>query len=159
MDLSGLLEKYGVETVTIDSGAFKSMGSSYRKMTQEEKDIWQGLVDEAYMQFVGIVADGREMSLEEAMKIADGRIYSAQQALEIGLIDDIMSYEDACQLIQDDLDTYSIVSLYPEQSYNIFSFLSMSVDKIQKAASGELGILNDMMEKSIEVPTLKYMCE
>ena len=94
-DISGLLDKYGIKTETITSGENKAMGSSVEPMTKEQKAIFQSLVDEAYDQFVGIVADGRDMSVKEVKKLADGRIYTAQQALDNGLIDQIGTLEDA----------------------------------------------------------------
>ncbi len=93
MDFSQLLEKYGIKTNTITSGANKAMGSSYMEMTDEQKAIFQGLVDDAYNRFVKIVADGRKMEIKKAYEIADGRIYTANQAKELGLIDEIGTYE------------------------------------------------------------------
>ena len=98
MDISELLENLGIKTNTITSGANKAMGSSYEAMTEEQREIFQSLIDEAYDQFVGIVADGRDMSEKEVRKIADGRIYTAKQALDNGLIDAIGTMEDAVQV-------------------------------------------------------------
>ena len=61
MDISGLLEKLGIRTETITSGDNKAMGSSVEAMTYEQKQIFQSLIDEAYDQFVEIVAEGRNM--------------------------------------------------------------------------------------------------
>ena len=94
-DLTGLLEKMGVKTVTITAGRNKAMGSSYIEMTKEQRAILQSLVDEAYDQFVGIVAAGRGLGDETVRELADGRIYTAKQALENNLIDAIGSFEEA----------------------------------------------------------------
>ncbi len=97
-DISGLLERYGIQTETITSGANKAMGDITAPMTEEQKAIFQSLVDEAYVQFVSIVADGRGLSEEYVRSISDGRIYTAQQAQQIDLVDDVVdTYEDAVE--------------------------------------------------------------
>lgn len=94
-DVSELLDKIGVKTNTITSGANKAMGSNVEAMTSEQREIFQSLVDEAYEQFVEIVAKGRDMKASKARKLADGRIYTAKQALSNGLIDEIGTFEEA----------------------------------------------------------------
>lgn len=88
-----LLDKVGVKEIDITSGPNKAMGSGGLDMTEEQKDILQGMVDEAYDQFVDIVANGRAMDESAVRKLADGRIYTAKQALENGLIDYIGDYD------------------------------------------------------------------
>ncbi|MDD4376596.1 MAG: signal peptide peptidase SppA [Eubacteriales bacterium] len=104
-DISGFLDKMGVNTVTITSGENKAMGNIVDPMTKEQKAIFQSLVDEAYDQFVGIVAEGRGMKKSEVKKIADGRIYTAKQAKKIGIIDKIGTLDDA---IDDMKDKYKL---------------------------------------------------
>ena len=94
-DVSELLDKIGIKTNTITSGANKAMGSNVEAMTSEQREIFQSLVDEAYEQFVGIVAKGRDMKTSEVKKLADGRIYTAKQALANSLIDEIGTFEEA----------------------------------------------------------------
>ena len=94
-NLSGLYDKLGIEEVLIVSGRNKGMGSSGSKLTDEQRAIYQSLVDESYEQFVDIVANARGLSVERTKEIADGRIYSANQALDAGLIDSIKSYDEA----------------------------------------------------------------
>ena len=95
VDVSELLENMGVKTVTITAGENKAMGSAVEPMTKEQLGIFQGLVDEAYEQFTEIVAEGRDMELKDVKKLADGRIYTAKQAVENGLVDEIGTLEDA----------------------------------------------------------------
>lgn len=70
------------------------MGASDLDLTDEQRAIFQGVVDEAYAQFVGIVAKGRSMEESKVRQLADGRIYTAKQALDLGLIDEISTYDD-----------------------------------------------------------------
>ena len=89
-----LYEKLGIKEIDITSGKNKAMGSQGLELTKEQRGILQSLVDEAYDQFVGIVADGRKMDKSAVKKIADGRIYSAKQAKEINLVDEVGSLKD-----------------------------------------------------------------
>jgi len=63
--------------------------------------LWQAIIDEAYDQFVGVVAEGRSMSREDVRQLADGRVYTGRQALELGLIDELGNLPDAIQLAAD----------------------------------------------------------
>ena len=94
VNCEGLYEKLGIEEINITSGANKAMGSAGSELTEEQRAILQSLVDEAYEQFVGIVSEGRKMSESDVKELADGRIYSALQAKENKLIDEIGSLED-----------------------------------------------------------------
>ena len=100
-NVSELYNKLGIKEVLITSGGNKGMGSSGSEMTDEHIAIYQSLVDEAYDQFVGIVAEGRNLTEDRTRQIADGRIYSALQAKDIGLIDEVQSYEDAISYMEE----------------------------------------------------------
>ena len=86
INIGELLEEYGVEVTTIKSGEFKDIGSLFRSMSDKEKASWQAIIDETYEEFVRIVAAGRELPVDEARELADGRIYTGRQALELGLL-------------------------------------------------------------------------
>lgn len=90
-DLSGLYEKLGIRYVSITSGVNKDSSA----LTDDQVAIYQSQVDECYENFVDIVGQGRGMSKEAVKALADGRTYTAKQALENGLVDEIGSYEDA----------------------------------------------------------------
>ncbi len=99
-----LFDKLGIKTTYIKAGKNKTMGSATQDLTDEQKDILQSLVDESYDQFVDVIVAGRKnMTEEEVRKAADGRIYSSAQAKEVGLIDDIKTYEEVEDLIYDKL--------------------------------------------------------
>lgn len=91
-----LMKKLGVEGIYIRSSDNKAMGNVYDHLTDEQYAIYQGLVDEAYEQFLGIVASSRSYTdMEQLKKIADGRVYTASQAIENRLADRIESYSEA----------------------------------------------------------------
>jgi len=93
-----LYEKIGLERTVIKSGRYKDVGSPHRKMTEEEKAYLQEVLDSAYDQFVRAVSDGRGMAMAEVLGVAEGRIYTGEQALDAGLIDYIGSYQDAVDM-------------------------------------------------------------
>ncbi|MDD5339921.1 MAG: signal peptide peptidase SppA [Candidatus ainarchaeum sp.] len=96
-DLSGLLEKIGVNVTSIASGAHKDMGSEFRNMTPEEQAIMQALISEIYDEFHSVVLENRRGRLDLARfeEVADGRIMSGRQAAKIGLVDGVGSKRDA----------------------------------------------------------------
>jgi protease IV len=95
----GLLEKVGVEASAITSGPRKDMGSPFRVMTPEERGIFQSVIDSFYHRFLAVVQEGRpNLSAEQIKKLADGRIYSGDQAKAAGLIDEVGYLDDAIQL-------------------------------------------------------------
>ena len=162
-DVSELLDEHGIKTNTITSGKNKAMGGMTEPMTTEQKHIFQSLVDEAYDQFVDIVADGRDMDEADVRKLADGRIYTARQAKANGLIDDIVdSYESAEEdMIQEfDLEDCEIYDFRYEAEESLFDTLVESIDKLADAAAGksDIGALVELMESDGSLP-LQYMCE
>jgi protease-4 len=95
----GLLEKVGVEANAITSGPRKDMGLPFRAMTAEERGIFQSVIDSFYNRFLAVVQEGRpNLSAEQIKKLADGRIYSGDQAKAAGLIDEIGYLDDAIEL-------------------------------------------------------------
>jgi len=88
-DLSDLYKKIGYKPETVKAGKFKDIGSPDRPLTAEERKILQGLVDNTYANFTQAVADGRKMKLEEVRKLAEGIIYTGDQAKKVKLIDEI----------------------------------------------------------------------
>lgn len=98
-----LYDKLGIKEIDITSGKNKSMGSGGLDLTDEQYDILQSLVDEAYDQFAGIVSEGRGIDIATVKKIADGRIYSAKQAKEKKLVDEIGTEDELKALIQKEI--------------------------------------------------------
>jgi protease-4 len=95
LNLSGLMEKFGIDNQSVTSGAFKDTGSFLRPMRNDEKRQLQSVIDDLYNRFVEVVDDGRpNLVRKEVLALADGRIYTANQALESGLIDRIGHLDD-----------------------------------------------------------------
>lgn len=94
-NLEGLLDKIGVSFKVIKSGPYKDILSFDRELLAEEQQILQALIDNTYQQFVETVAESRKLDVDKVKEFADGRIFSGQQALELGLVDRLGTEEDA----------------------------------------------------------------
>jgi protease-4 len=90
-----LLDKIGLSPTTIKSGEHKDMGSPFRALTPEERTIFQSVIDHLQRQFVAKLIDRRRLAPDAARALADGRIYTAEQALRHRLIDRIGYMTDA----------------------------------------------------------------
>lgn len=102
-NLERLLAKIGVSFKVIKSGPYKDILAFDRELTEPEQDILQQLIDTSYSQFVQTVAEGRNLTPETVKTFADGRIFTGQQALELGVVDRLGTEEDArrwaCELV------------------------------------------------------------
>jgi len=94
-NLEGLMNKIGIKTEVIKSGKHKDIASAFRAMGKEEREILQGVMDNVHEQFMKAVAEGRKIKIEEVRKIADGRIFTGEQAKTLGLVDELGTIEDA----------------------------------------------------------------
>jgi protease-4 len=93
-----IAEEYGYKQVIIKSGEFKDMGSSFRDLTPEEREILQSIIDESYDEFVSVIVEGRGLPKERVREIADGRVYSGEQAKELDLIDSFGGLDEAAEV-------------------------------------------------------------
>ena len=95
-DLSGTMEKIGAQANAIKSGPMKDMGSPFKHLTPEERAVMQGMVDEYYARFLDKLTTHRNLpSAPIRATLTDGRVFSGQRAMELGLIDEVGMLEDA----------------------------------------------------------------
>jgi protease IV len=94
-NLEGLLEKVGVSFKVIKSGPYKDILAFDRQLTAPEQSILQELIDVSYGQFVQVVSEGRNLPVETVRSFADGRIFTGEQAVKLGLVDRLGTEEDA----------------------------------------------------------------
>ncbi|HIK55637.1 MAG TPA: signal peptide peptidase SppA [Synechococcales cyanobacterium M55_K2018_004] len=94
-NLERLLDKVGVSFKVIKSGPYKDILAFDRELTEPEQHILQELIDTSYNQFVQTVAEARNLAVETVKSFADGRIFTGQQALEMGVVDRLGTEEDA----------------------------------------------------------------
>jgi protease-4 len=100
----------------VKSGAFKDIGSPVRKMKPEERRLLEGVIQNVHRQFVDMVAESRRLPRSDVEKIADGRIFTGEQAKALGLVDELGSLEDAVELTKKMARITGEVKLvYPEK--------------------------------------------
>jgi protease-4 len=98
LNLRGLMDKVGVDEDLVKTGRWKDFWSPFRPATPQEKEMMQQVIDSFYQRFVNVVAEGRRLSLKETLKVADGRIFTAAQAKDLKLVDQLGYLDDALGL-------------------------------------------------------------
>ncbi|HMB17111.1 MAG TPA: signal peptide peptidase SppA [Pelovirga sp.] len=94
-DYQELMGKVGIRSEVVKSGPYKDLGSATRDMTADERDLLQEMIGDVHLQFVEAVSEGRNIPVAELAPYVDGRIFTGRQALKIGLIDELGSFNDA----------------------------------------------------------------
>ena len=97
-NLAELYKKIGYQVEIIKSGQLKDIGASNRALTEKEKAVLQSMLDDVHDQFISAIATSRALPEEKIRALADGRVFSGQQAKEHGLIDDFGNLMDAVQM-------------------------------------------------------------
>lgn len=144
MDVSELAAKLGVKVDYIRSSENKAMGNMYNALTDEQRAIFQAEVDEHYERFLDIVQESRGMNRSVLRKIADGRTYTATQALANGLIDEIIECDDSLYAFEDELGVeYEDYPYVAEEAW--YSRLIGQI--IQAIPQSDAQILKEMMSK------------
>lgn len=126
-DVEGLLSKVGVKVQVIKSGRLKDAGSPFRNLSEEEQRLFQEVIDELYERFLAVVHDKRKdaLTLEEVRAIADGRVYTASQALKLKLIDEVGYFDEALTRVLSLAKTSSArvvaYTYYPKRQSNLYA--------------------------------------
>lgn len=94
-NLEKLFDWAKIHRFSITSGKFKDSGAPYRAMRNEERELFQNLIDDVHQQFVDAVADGRKMKSSVVEELADGRVFTGEQAVELGLADMVGDFQEA----------------------------------------------------------------
>jgi len=113
-----LMDKIGVNLEVVKSGDLKDVGNISREMTQKEREMLQAAIDDTYNQFVMAVSEGRNLDIDRIEELADGSIFTGNQALEFGLVDKLGGFEDAIALASEMTglgDDPKIVREYPRR--------------------------------------------
>ncbi|MCF6155472.1 MAG: signal peptide peptidase SppA [Candidatus Brocadia sp.] len=155
LSVEGLLQKIGVKDTSIKTGEYKDMGSPLKTMTEEERRIFQGVMDTLYERFLAVIAENRKKLTPEKLRfLADGRIYTARQALEYGLIDQIGYLDEAILLAKEEagLTEARVVTYHRPGVYknNIYSQLS-------NAGFGAINLLNIDLKSFVNSGTPSFM--
>jgi protease IV len=131
--LEDLMKKIGIKSNTIKAGDLKDAGTPFREMTPDERAYLNEVVKNIHEQFIKDIAAGRNMDLEKARKLADGRIYTGLQAKELGLIDNIGNFYDTVDDLKKALNIKGKPELiYVEKPFSLSRWLFSSMTNISK---------------------------
>jgi protease-4 len=132
VNVEDLVGKIGLKGFVVKSGEFKDIGSPIRKMKPEERRLIQSVIDNVHSQFVDSVAEGRKLARDDVLAIADGRIFSGEQAKELGLVDRLGNLEDAVaeagKMAQ--IEGEPRVVTPPKKKFSIFELLRDEAERI-----------------------------
>ena len=117
-------EKIGVDAVTIKSGANKDLLNPFREVQPEHVAILQKMIDNMQQRFVGLVQQGRQFSPEEAAALADGRVFTAAEALEVNLIDGIGYWDEVVRKVADMCGEEAVKVVRYERTYGLLEALT-----------------------------------
>ncbi|BBL81185.1 hypothetical protein RxyAA322_30390 [Rubrobacter xylanophilus] len=101
LNFSEASERYGVKQIYIKSGRFKAMGNPWNELTEDERRIFQSIVDQYYDEFVEVIVEGRDLPEKRVRELADGRVYSGIQAERLGLVDRLGNLDVAVRVARD----------------------------------------------------------
>ncbi|MDD5643949.1 MAG: signal peptide peptidase SppA [bacterium] len=138
-NIEGLLDKVGVQDIIFKSGEMKDIFSPMRNITEEEKKLIQNMVDFMFRRFISVVAEGRNLPVEKIEAVADARILASDEALRLGLIDDIGYIEDAINKVRElaDAPDAKIVKYKKESSISELFFMRMDdINPVSKITGG-----------------------
>ena len=151
-DVSKLAAQYGVKSEPLVTGPFKDSLSPFREMTAEEEDLWKSIMNDSFDRFKGIIDEGRaHLTLEQITPLATGRIFTANQALTAGLIDQIGFEEDAIEALQTHLKLTSVRVIRHQQPATLLDTLLGA-----RAKSQPVDPLQQLLEAS--TPRAMYFC-
>jgi len=125
-----LLDWAKIDVEVIKSGEYKDVGSAFREMSEADKEYIQQLIDNVYSQFKTVVATSRELDTKQIDNVADGKIYTGEQALNLKLIDELGTINDA---ISDAGNLGGIegdpeVINFPKKKSKLFDLLNSKID-------------------------------
>jgi protease-4 len=149
-----LLDKIGIGSATVKSGKLKDSGSPFRKFTEEDRKYWEGLIRDTYNQFVTVVERERHIPRKKLLGIADGRVFSGEQALEAGLVDTLGTYEDAVRIAADMAGIHGepvVVKIRDRRPFGIFDLLFRSARENLLEAKSEL-LDQDILQYKLPYP-------
>ena len=128
VEVDDLLKWAKISAEILKAGQLKDIGSSLRKMTPEDRAVLQGLLDNMHEQFIQAVAEGRKLPVEDVRKIATGRVYTGQQAMDLKLIDQYGDLEDAIDVAAKEVGIKGEPKVIKPQKHKSFMDLMMGKD-------------------------------
>jgi protease-4 len=154
INIEGLYEKLGLKDMVFKSGAKKDMGSATREITDEEKEIFQGIINEMYQRFVKVVDEGRKnLDETQVLKLADGRIYTGVQALQNGLVDELGDFKDSIEIAKRLVHLTRARVIEYKKHWNFFEWLETAIQHFNP----QLNLVAQINELTLERYTPRFL--
>ncbi|MCE5325776.1 MAG: signal peptide peptidase SppA [Planctomycetaceae bacterium] len=159
VSFSGTLDKLGIEARAITSGKFKDMASPLKPMNKEDQAVIQKLVDDYYNRFVKVVVDGRKgrLSPDQVRALADGRVFSADQARENGLVDSLQYMDDAITTIKTAAETPRVKIVMYHRPWGNRQNAYSSEAAIGGSGAAALGLMNISLEAVTDIGRPRFL--
>ena len=145
VNAQGLMEKIGVAPLAIKSGAMKDAGSPFRALNPEERAVFQGVINDMYGRFVTLIVQSRKIQEERVRAFADGRVYTAEQALALGLVDRVAYLDEVVEMAKKaaGVDEARVVMYHRPKEYraSIYSGTSVAPASAETALAHLAGML------------------
>ena len=147
LQLKDALDKLGIGVKTIKAGKLKDAGSPMRAMNDDDQKYFQALMDDVHRQFIDVVARERKMDVEKVRELADGRVFTGEQALQLGLVDTLGTFEDAVRIAAVKVGIKGEPAIVKERKRQMW----------YESIFGDAGeTLKDLKQELIDRPVLSY---
>lgn len=158
VDLTELMANLGIKSKTFTAGRNKNMLNYNSPLTEEHEQIMQSIADECYEQFTSIVALNRKIPVKDVKELADGRIYTAKQALNLKLIDKICNFDEAVTEMKSKLnmENINVIDYQYSPKLSWYDFLSNAFANIAPLAQTTESKVLDLISSDIKYPAYIY---
>ncbi len=147
LQVKDALDKLGIGVKTIKAGKLKDAGSPMRAMNDDDQKYFQALMDDVHRQFIDVVARERKMDVEKVRELADGRVFTGEQALQLGLVDTLGTFEDAVRIAAVKVGIKGEPAIVRERKRQMW----------YESIFGDAGeTLKDLKQELIDRPVLSY---
>ena len=147
LQVKDALDKLGIGVKTIKAGKLKDAGSPMRAMNEDDQKYFQALMDDVHRQFIDVVARERKMDVEKVRELADGRVFTGEQALQLGLVDTLGTFEDAVRIAAVKVGIKGEPAIVKERKRQMW----------YESFFGDAGeTLKDLKQELIDRPVLSY---
>lgn len=136
LEFSGLLEKYNITYERVVGGKYKDIGTPYKELTYEEKQLLEKSIEELHDYFIKDVAKNRHIQESKIREIATGMFYTGQQAKELNLIDILGGKEEAINLIEKEIKVKASIVEYKKKKGFLESLYGMVSNTFFRVGQG-----------------------
>ena len=141
-----LFEKLGISMNVIKSGKYKDTLSSYRDISQEERELLQEMIDSSYKKFLKDVALGRSMNQSDIIPYADGRVFNGVSGLKYKLVDGLGTFEDAVAKARENAKLPDDAPLYEDVMHPLQKFLVNFENMVRNISGSPLQLNRSLYE-------------